>query len=194
VDGERAVAAAGRDQQAQEAAALLGGEELLLVAGRQAAPLGLDPDLEEVDRLGARAVELAVDDAAAGAHALDLTGPQHTLAAGAVSVRQRAFHHDRDDLHVLVVVGAEAPGRRHGVLVKDAQGAESHVLLVVVARERERVEGRQPAVPADAPLLRLAYRNHRNLVAPRAGPLSRIIFAAIDARGREGRRSAAGIE
>src|SRR5262245_57085170 len=50
-------------------------ERLLLVAGLEVPPLGEDPDLEEVEGLPVRGVELAVDHARPRRHPLDLPGP-----------------------------------------------------------------------------------------------------------------------
>jgi hypothetical protein len=90
-------------------------EVLLLVAGLDAAVPRQDPDLQEMRGLVGRVVELAVQHAGAGAHALHVAGADDTrhgaavlAVAHAVAVRQRAVEHVGHDLHVAVAVGAEA--------------------------------------------------------------------------------------
>src|ERR1051325_1580041 len=158
MDVERTVLAVRRDQEPQRAALFV--EELLLVARRDLFDGGQDPDLEEVHRLGARAIELAVHDPRAGAHALHFAAAQDALAARRVLVRERPFHHDRDDLHVLVPVRAEALPGRDGVFVDHAQRAEAHVRGVVVVGEGEGVARGEPAVPADAAVVGFANGDH----------------------------------
>ena len=152
MDGHRPVAPVGRRDQAQLALALGLGERLLLVARRAARVRGQDPDLEEVDELVGRGVELAVRDARAGGHPLHVARPDHRAGAHAVLVLERALEHVGDDLHVAVRVGAEALPGRDAVLVDHAQRAEAHVRGVVVVGERERVERAQPAVVGMAAL------------------------------------------
>jgi hypothetical protein len=53
------------------------GKRLLLITGTNPAPLGHQPDLEEVDGLAVRGVVLAVGDARTGTHALDLPRADH---------------------------------------------------------------------------------------------------------------------
>src|SRR6185437_11058450 len=90
IERQRAVPTIRRGDEAQLALPLVAREGLLLIARRQAGALGNEPDLEEMDRLGWRRVELAVDDAGAGAHVLHLAGPYHGAVAEAVLVLERA--------------------------------------------------------------------------------------------------------
>jgi Arc/MetJ family transcription regulator len=113
-------------------------------------------------------VELAVQHAGAGAHALHVAGQDDAgvCAAGravahAVLVRQRAVEHITDDLHVAMAVRAEAGARRDAVVVDDAQVAHAHVARVVVVGEREAVETLQPAVVGITAVGGLAQRQHR---------------------------------
>src|SRR5262245_21539043 len=128
VDRERAVASVARGQQTRLPAPGLGGEVLLLVARLEAAALGLDPDLEEVDGPVRVGVELAVLDPRARGHALHVARADHRAGAEAVAVGERAVEHDRHDLHVAVAVPAEAGARLHAIFVDHAQRAEAHVL------------------------------------------------------------------
>src|SRR6185437_10616647 len=121
-------------------------EMLLLVAGREPARLRLDPDLQEMHRLALRAVVLAVGDAGARGHALHVARPQHRAVAHRVAMRERAFEHVAQDLHVAMGVRAEAAAGLHAVLVDHAQRPEAHAVGIVVVREREAVQGAQPAV------------------------------------------------
>ena len=80
--------------------------------------------------------------------------------AHAVLVRQRAFEHVADDLHVAVAVGAEAGAGGDAVLVDDAQVAEAHVARVVVVGEREAVVALEPAVVGVAAVGGFAQGDH----------------------------------
>src|SRR5260221_5673840 len=140
---------------------------LLLIAGLDPAALGEQPDLQEVHRLFLGGVELAVHDAAAGAHALDLAGPDHAAAAARVLVLQGAREDVAQDLHVAVRVRAEALAGLHGVVVDHAQRGEALVLPVVVFAEREGVEAVQPADVGVKAVAGLAQGDHDVL---RRGP------------------------
>ena len=58
---------------------------------------------------------------------------------------QGAFHHDADDLHIAVGVGAETLSRLHAVVVDHTEAPKAHVLGVVIMAERKTVAARQPA-------------------------------------------------
>src|SRR3546814_11361917 len=60
-------------------------------------------------------------------------------------MRQPAFEHVADDLHVGVAVRREAGARRDAVLVEHPQRAPAHPRRVVVVAERERVVAVEPA-------------------------------------------------
>ena len=80
-------------------------------------PIGEDPDLIEMNRLGRRRIELAMPNASAGRHALKLARPQHRAVAEAVLMPKFALEHIGDDLHILMAMHAEALARRDAVLV-----------------------------------------------------------------------------
>jgi hypothetical protein len=61
-----------------------------------------------------------------------------------VAVLELAVDHVRDDLHVAVRVHAEAHARLDDVVVEHAQGAEAHVVDVVVVAERKVPAGVEP--------------------------------------------------
>ena len=73
----------------------------------------LNPDLQKMQLVRLRAVELAVPHAAARAHALHVARADGRSRADGVLVRELPFEHVADDLHVAMPVGAEAlPARR----------------------------------------------------------------------------------
>ena len=160
VDGHRTLRTVRRGHQAQRAALLRRGKGLLLVAGRDAGHVRLDPDLEEMGRVLRGMVELAVQHAIAGAHALHVAGRNGTAVAHVVLVRQLTRQHVADDLHVAVAVGAEAGAGSDAVFVDDAQIAQAHELRVVVTGKGETVEGLEPAVVGVAAVLRFAKGQH----------------------------------
>jgi len=65
VDRHGAVVGVGRGDEKEPAVALFDGEALLLVAGGQAAGIGQNPNLQEMDAFASRGVELAVGDTGA---------------------------------------------------------------------------------------------------------------------------------
>src|SRR5207244_11718236 len=97
--------------EAQATALFFGREVLLLIGGRDAGDVGLDPDLEEMRAACLIVVVLAVQHAPPGAHALDVAGNDGRAGAHGVLVGKRALEHVADDLHVAVPVGAEARAR-----------------------------------------------------------------------------------
>ncbi len=107
---------------------------------------GENPDLEEVEEFGRRWVELAVGDAAAGAHELDLAWAEFAAVAHAVLVGDGSGNDPCEDFHVAVRVSGEAGAGGDAVFVDDAERAEAHVGGVVVVAEAEGVEGAEPAV------------------------------------------------
>src|SRR5690606_26022107 len=86
-DGQAAVFAAGRGEHGPAAAPGLRIEGLLRVRRRGVDAAGLVPDLQEMRRDALRPVELAVLDAVAGAHPLQLARPKRAFAAVVVAVR-----------------------------------------------------------------------------------------------------------
>src|SRR5258706_7827673 len=90
VDAHRPVAAVARGDEAQRAALGRVVEMLLLVARLDAALAGLDPDLQEMDRVAVRGVVFAVAHAGARAHALHVARPEHRSVADRILVREAA--------------------------------------------------------------------------------------------------------
>src|SRR5262245_14365771 len=68
MDDDRAVASFGGTNETQPAALFGIGELLLIVTRSDAFAIGDDPDLQEVNFLGPRGIELAVADAGTGRH------------------------------------------------------------------------------------------------------------------------------
>jgi len=146
VHRDRTVPTLAGGEEPQSALLVLLGEELLLVAGGQTGALRQDPDLEKMDVFLAGSVVLAVGHPGTGGHPLHIARLDHRAVAHAIAVLQAAGKHVRDDLHVAVRVGTEAPAGLHPVLVDDPQLPEPHEPGVVVARERERVVRVEPPV------------------------------------------------
>ena len=126
---------------------------LLLVAGLNATLGGFDPDLQKVQPVFLRVVELAVQYARACGHALHIAGAHHFAIAHVVLVLHLAIKHVGDNFHIPVGVGAKAVAGGHAVFVDHPQRAEAHVVGVHVIGERKRVVRAQPAVVCVAPLV-----------------------------------------
>jgi len=101
---------------------------------------------QEVNRVGAGGVELAVADTAAGAHALDVARSNDRAVTDRVAVREFAGEHVADDFHLAVAVSAEARTRLDPILVYHAQRPELHVLRIEVICKCEGMAGLEPAV------------------------------------------------
>jgi hypothetical protein len=143
---------------------------LLLVLRRDAAHVRLDPDLQEVHGLGLRVIELAVLDAAAGAHALHVAGADDGTRARGILVRERAVEHVADDLHVAMAVRGEAGARDDAVLVDDPQRPELDVAGVEIVGEGERMKGAEPAVVGVAALTGASDLGHGTPPCGAMGP------------------------
>src|SRR5215469_2638767 len=125
---------------------------LLLVSGWESLGLGLDPDLQEVHRMGAGRVELAVRDAGAGAHALHVAGADHRAVAHGITVFELTRQDVGEDLHVAVAVLAETLARRDAVVIDDPQRSVLDPRLIEVVSKGERVPGVEPSMIGVAPL------------------------------------------
>src|SRR5262249_47252180 len=90
MDRHRSVAPVARTHQAEPAALVRGQERLLLVARLDAVAFRLDPNLQEMDGITLRVVELAVPNTGAGRHTLDIAGTDHRTGADAVLVFEGA--------------------------------------------------------------------------------------------------------
>src|SRR5262245_4642438 len=145
MDRDGGAAAPRPGDQPQDASLVRVRDRLLLVARLISTAVRHDPDLQEVDRLARRRIELAMGHARARAHPLDLARPDHRPGAEAVAMLQGSAEDVADDLHVPVAVRGKAAAGLHAVLVDHSQGAEAHVARVVVLAERERVRGVEPA-------------------------------------------------
>jgi hypothetical protein len=75
-------------------------------------------------------------------------------------VRQLAFEHVGDDLHVAVTVYPEALRRLHAIFVDHAQRPESHVRRIVVVGEPKRVPAVEPPMVGPSAIFRCSSNNH----------------------------------
>src|SRR3970282_1933702 len=97
----------GRSHEAQPPALLAIGKSLLFIAGRNTRDVRLYPYLQEMRSLIRGMVELAVLNALAGAHALNVPRGDALDVAQCVLVREVAFEHVADDFHVPMAVRAK---------------------------------------------------------------------------------------
>ena len=114
-----------------------------------------DPDLQQMAGFGGAGVELGMDDAAPGAHALDFAGADDAAAAGGILVLERAVHQVGDDLHVAVAMRRKAAAAPDPVLVDDPQGPEAFMRRVVIVAERKGMFGIEPADLGGAAVVRI---------------------------------------
>src|SRR5258706_1066685 len=118
----------------------------LFVLGCDVADVRLDPNLQEMQGLGLRIVELAVLYPAACAHTLDVTRADGRAGSSGVFVGEFTRQHIADNFHVAVAIRPKARARSYAILVDDTQGAELHVPRVLVVREGKRVKSLKPAM------------------------------------------------
>src|SRR5207247_3918298 len=126
-----------------------------------------DPDLQKMHRLRLRRIELAVQDAGTGAHALYVARPDHRAVAEAVLVLEHSVENIGDDFHVIVAVAGEPGARSDAVLAEDPQAPEAHMGRVSIMREREGVAAVQPSSPGLATRHAISEGNHRFLLTSR---------------------------
>ena len=79
-----------------------------------------NPNLEKMHGLRFGRVELAMPDAAAGRHALQIAGPNNRAGADAVFMLERALDNLRYDLHVAVRVRGKATAASDAVVIDHA--------------------------------------------------------------------------
>src|SRR5436305_10170066 len=75
-------------------------------------------------------------------------------------MRDRAFAHIGDDLHVAMGMGREAGVGGDLVVIPDPQGAVAHIVGVVVAAEREVMFCLEPAVVGAAEFVERSEFDH----------------------------------
>src|SRR5258708_5637345 len=85
-------------------------------------------------------------DARASAHHLHLSREDLAFIPQIVLMGHRAFHHDSDDLCVLVGMRREARSWRHSVVVQNAKHAETHPRRIVPIGETETIASRKPLI------------------------------------------------
>src|SRR5690606_10389268 len=107
-----------------------------------------------------RVIEFAVPHAAAGAHALHVTGRNALDVAHAVLVRQIALQHIADDFHVAVTMGTETGAWRDAIFIDHTQIAPAHPGGVKVLCKRKRVKALEPAVVSVSTGFRAADLHH----------------------------------
>ena len=110
-----------------------------------------------------RVIELAVHDAGAGGHALQLAGANDGAVAHVVLVLERTVNHVRDDLHVLVRVSVETAAGFDPVFVDDAQFRKTHHRRIVIVRKRKCMSAPEPAVVSSATAIGANYVDHLGL-------------------------------
>ena len=165
-----------------ELAAQVGvGKRELLVAGIEALALRQNPDLQQMDRVLRRWVELAVQHSASRRHVLEFAGTDDAAAAGVVAVLERAFENPREDFHVAMRMRRETAAGRDNILIDHTQGAELRVLGIVVLVEGKAEAGLEPRKLVVAALFRRSNVDH--LVAP--GRTKTIVGAGPDRIGTQ---------
>ena len=80
-----------------------------------------DPDLNEMEAFGLRGIDLAVLDAAARAHDLNLARLELRMITHAVLMLDGTFEDVRKNLHILMAMRREAHAGSHQVLIDDPQ-------------------------------------------------------------------------
>src|SRR5579872_5262319 len=143
MDFQRTIATSMRGDQAQFPRRAIT-QGLLLIARLDSGRLGQNPNLQKMQRLRWRRVELAMRNAGARAHPLHIARRNHAARAEAVAMLDRAFQHISDDLHIAMRMGAEALARRDMVVVDDSQHRKSHLARVLIFTERKSVAAVEP--------------------------------------------------
>src|SRR5689334_20779307 len=110
---------------------------MLVVARRDVPAIRKDPKLEQSTVRSRIMIELTMRDARPGAHDLHLVRMYDSGIAHAVPMLQLSFKDDRDDLHIIMRMCAEAHAAGNGIIIKDAQRAKMHLPRIMPARKAE---------------------------------------------------------
>ena len=105
-------------------------------------------------------VEFTVGDARPSGDALNIARFHHRRVPHAVFMFECATNDVTDDLKIAVRVGAETLAALHAILVDHAQTAVTHVLRIMIVRERKSVVAVQPAVIGVAAFVGVSKLNH----------------------------------
>ena len=129
--------------------------------------------------------------AGARAHALDFAGADEAVMAHVVLVFERAVDHVGDDFHLPVGMQREAAAWANGVVVKDAQRPELHVIRVMIV-----VEGEMPVSVKPIRFSVIAVFGANGVNHDRLSGLSRVrvcycLYNTLDAMSRIRRNPAA---
>ena len=126
--------------------ALYGIEATLFITRRNAVFFRHDPDLIQMQTLGAAWVVLRVTDTRTRTHNLELTRRNLLFIAHAVLVLNSTFQHVGQNFHIFMRVSAEALPCFNHVVVNHAQRREAHKIRIVIVGKRESMPGVQPAM------------------------------------------------
>src|SRR5262249_45351894 len=105
-------------------------------------------------------VVLAVADSSSGTHALHIAHADHGACPRAVFVRQGAFEHVGDDLHVPVRMSREPAAGNNSVFVDDSQITKAHVVRIMIIPEREGMAAIEPTGLCFTSFSCPSYSNH----------------------------------
>src|ERR1700677_1001407 len=111
-------------------------------------------------RILGRWIKFAVQDARTRRHVLQLAWTDHRTSPHVVAVFQRSVQNPRQDFHVAMRMHPEPLSRRDDILIQHPQGAELHVLRVVILIERKCESGIQPRQLVVAALVTRSDLNH----------------------------------
>ncbi len=78
-------------------------------------------------------------------------------------MRQLPVQHVADDFHIAMTVSTEPGAGLHAVLIDHPQWAETHVLGIVIIRERKGVEALKPPMVGQAPFITASNLIHSRL-------------------------------
>src|SRR5260370_17206916 len=135
---------------------------LLRITRLAASRLRREPNLQEMNPILRRGIELAVQNAAPGTDVLQIACFNHSTITHRVLVFEFALDDVAEDFGIPVRMFAKSLSRLNYIVVDDAQRVKAHVLRIEIVAERERVPAVQPAhfcssTPATRPLTNLPF-------------------------------------
>src|SRR5690606_5383104 len=89
-------------------------------------PIGVHPDLQNLDQAVVIFIEFAVHDTCSGTHHLNITISDNGSISHTILVFQISFQRNADDLHIVVRMCAETAARFYSIIIKDTQYTEIH--------------------------------------------------------------------
>src|ERR1700757_549355 len=103
------------------------------------------PNLQEMDRLCFRGIELAVHDTGACAHTLHFSRPYHRAVTETILMLESSLEDIGYYFHIPVAMWGEPGARNDPILIDDTQASKTHLRRIAIVCEGKSVAAIQPS-------------------------------------------------